>query len=74
MELKTVYEIFTKCWLLYKKYHRVKIDDKSAERLVEETKEIGDGYHCKFSVRLALATLALIMDGQGVQGEPDETS
>lgn len=41
---------------------------------MEETKEIGDGYHCKFSVRLALATLVLIMDGQGVQRKPDETS
>ncbi len=25
MELKTVYEIFTKCWLLYKKYHGAKM-------------------------------------------------
>lgn len=62
MELKTVYEIFTKCWFLYRKYHDRKIDDGNAEQLVEEVKEIGDGYHCEFSVRLALATLALITD------------
>lgn len=64
MELRTVYEIFTKCWFLYKKYHGVVVDDDNVKQLIDETIKIGDGYHCRFSVQLALATLDLLMDEQ----------
>ncbi len=64
MELKTVYEIFTKCWFLYKKYHGVMVDDDNVKQLIDETIGIGDGYQCRFSVQLALATLDLLMDEQ----------
>lgn len=64
MELRTVYEIFTKCWFLYKKYHGVVVDDDNVKQLIDETIGIGDGYQCRFSVQLALATLDLLMDEQ----------
>lgn len=65
MELKTAYDLFTKCWLLYKKYYQVEINDESAVQLVNDIREIGNGYDSKATVQLALATLSLIEENLG---------
>lgn len=65
MELKAAYDLFTKCWFLYKKYYGMAVNDESAVQLVNDIREAGNGSGSRAGVQLALATLSMIEENAG---------
>ena len=55
-ELKHIYNLFTDCWRLFKKYSEVKDTDEYWEAVVDESVQIANRYNnCKFVRDLLLA-------------------
>lgn len=57
-ELKRIYDMFTDCWRLFKKYSDVKDSDEYWEAVINKSNVISKKYgECKFVINLVLAVI-----------------